>query len=1173
MGLFAQKPEILVQSGHTNRIGALTISSDDKLFATGSIDNTIRIWDVDNGKLLDWYKNSDNVNSLAFYPGDQYLISADYGLKESPLKVWKIGNGAFSPMSFYGGAMDLQLSNSGKYLVSGSSRGKAAFWNMETTEGLWYYDTQTDASIKSLAFSDDEMLVTGGTGGFSVQNQIYTWSTDSNHLVSSVEFESSIVNVVYISEQEVLVEELAWGNTNKVYKVNIKSGKKDFLMDMSSIVVYRDKSHLVGQTAGKTISIVDIHSGNLVRNLEIKEGFVDKMALTTDNQKLILVGRNIEAIDPVTGESFYYIEGDRWIEGMSFAPSGNRLAFSGDDDEIIFWDVREGDVDIWKGHDDYVTDLFFDQQGNYLASASRDTTVIVWNPDGTIKQRFKFYGNEFHTVSMNPSADWLTVSEGDTVYSIAVEEGYLEAKSSFLNVPAEKVIYSPNNKDIGYLISNYLLVWDAIKEDYRVQLSIGTTGFEDIAFSGDGRYVAAGGYNDSLIVWDLDSNKMQFLDIQEDDHVISLSIDPTSLTMAAGYDNGVIRIFNIITGKKLAEFKEHGGLVNKLSFRDDGAVLASSSWDGQLILWNMETLEKLAELYAFEDGTWAVIDDAGRYDASNGGNIPHLHFVANGEVISLDQLKERFYEPGLLQKLLGYRSEPLRDVSKLSKVMLYPIIDLSLEENKLTVEMEERNGGIGRVQLFVNDKEVEQDVSADLLPGEDSLHYSMTIDLSGYSRFFDAQQTDKVSIVAFNEEGYLSSPRTGISYHYVPEMVEQKEDQATGNAFTALLKPKLYGIVIGTADYRGNSLDLKFADKDARDFSSALEQVGNVMFGNEFVKVETLFTGSIDHAPTKTNIQQAFEEIAGKATSKDVLVVYMSGHGMNYQSGSNNQFHYLTMDMESGNIDDEVVRRNYTVSTEELSEWIASIPVQKQVLILDACSSGQAIEDILVTQKSVTSGQVRALERLKDRTGMFVLTGSASDKVSFEASRFGQSLLTYSLLSGMKGQALRDGAFVDVLNLFEHSVDQVPELAEYIGGIQKPILAVPYGGNSFDIGLVDESVHIELATIKPVFIRSNFQDEMEFADVLGLSDKIDELFRTMASRAKSNGIIFVDVNKYPDAYSIKGRYTQEGEMVKVSARVFKSKQLVGSFEVEGSNDDVDGLTDLIITHAKGLISE
>jgi len=842
--------------------------------------------------------------------------------------------------------------------------------------------------------------------------------------------------------------------------------------------------------------------------------------------------------------------------------------------QIIFWDVKEGDVDILKGHDGYVMDLFFDNDGNYLASSSKDSTVIIWNSNGTIKQHFKFNNNDFNAISMNPSADWLAVSEGDTVYSVAIEEGYLGDKWSLGDFMAPgNLVYSPNNREIGYTIGNYVLVWDVFEEAYSLEMKTGSASLEDMVFSGDGRYVAAGGYDDSLIVWDLDSNRMKFVDVREGEYVTSLSMDPNSLTLAAGYDNGTVRVYDIEGELLLKEFHEHGGIVNNLSFRDDGAILASSSWDGQLVLWDMRKMEKLAELYAFVDGSWAVIDDAGRYDASNGGNIPHLHFVADGEIISLDQLKERFYEPGLLQKLLGYRSEPLRDVSKLSKVMLYPVIDLSLEENELTIEMEERNGGIGRVQLFVNDKEVEKDISTDLISKDDNGHYSMVIDLSDYSRFFDAQQADKVSIVAFNKEGYLSSPRKGISYYYVPDMVEEKEDQATGNAFTAMLKPKLYGIVIGTADYRGDALDLKFADKDARDFSSALEQVGNVMFGNEFVKVETLFTGSDDHAPTKTRIQQAFEEIAGKATSKDVLVVYMSGHGMNYQSGSNNQFHYLTMDMESGNIDDEVVRMNYTVSTEELSVWIASIPVQKQVLILDACASGQVIEDILVAQKSVTSGQVRALERLKDRTGMFVLTGSASDKVSFEASRFGQSLLTYSLLSGMKGQALRDGAFVDVLNLFEHSVEQVPELAEYIGGIQKPILAVPYGGNSFDIGLVDESVHIELATIKPVFIRSNFQDELEFADVLGLSDKIDELFRTTSSRAKSNGILFVDVNKYPDAYSIKGRYTQDGEMVKVSGRVFKSKELVGLFEVEGSNDDLDGLTDLIITHAKRLVSE
>lgn len=44
---------------------------------------------------------------------------------------------------------------------------------------------------------------------------------------------------------------------------------------------------------------------------------------------------------------------------------------------------------------------------------------------------------------------------------------------------------------------------------------------------------------------------------------------------------------------------------------------------------------------------------------------------------------------------------------------------------------------------------------------------------------------------------------------------------------------------------------------------------------------------------------------------------------------------------------------------------------------------------------------------MKDRTGTHVITGCAADAVSYEASRFGQGLLTYSLLEGMKGASLR----------------------------------------------------------------------------------------------------------------------------------------------------------------------
>ena len=91
------------------------------------------------------------------------------------------------------------------------------------------------------------------------------------------------------------------------------------------------------------------------------------------------------------------------------------------------------------------------------------------------------------------------------------------------------------------------------------------------------------------------------------------------------------------------------------------------------------------------------------------------------------------------------------------------------------------------------------------------------------------------------------------------------------------------------------------------------------------------------------------------------------------------------------------------------------MPALKQVLIIDACASGRVVEN-LMAQKDISSSTIRALERMKDRTGMHIITGCTADAVSYEASRFGQGLLTYSLLEGIKGTALRNDRFVDIID-------------------------------------------------------------------------------------------------------------------------------------------------------------
>src|SRR5205823_7095414 len=134
----------------------------------------------------------------------------------------------------------------------------------------------------------------------------------------------------------------------------------------------------------------------------------------------------------------------------------------------------------------------------------------------------------------------------------------------------------------------------------------------------------------------------------------------------------------------------------------------------------------------------------------------------------------------------------------------------------------------------------------------------------------------------------------------------------------------------------------------------------------------------------------------------------------------------------------------YAVTSTELTEWIKQIPALKQVMILDTCAAGAAAKK-LTEQRNVTGDQIRAIERLRDRTGFHVLMGCAADKVSYEATQYAQGLLTYSLLESMKGAALRDDEFVDISKLFQYAADRVPQLAQHIGGIQKPMIFAPRG--------------------------------------------------------------------------------------------------------------------------------
>jgi len=104
--------------------------------------------------------------------------------------------------------------------------------------------------------------------------------------------------------------------------------------------------------------------------------------------------------------------------------------------------------------------------------------------------------------------------------------------------------------------------------------------------------------------------------------------------------------------------------------------------------------------------------------------------------------------------------------------------------------------------------------------------------------------------------------------------------------------------------------------------------------------------------------------------------------------------------------------------------------------------------------------------------------GSAADRVSYEANRYGQGLLTYSLLLGMRGEALDEAGRLDVSRWFRMAQLKVPDFAAGIGGIQQPVISSP-GGQSFPIAMFtsEDRERVPLAAIKPQLLRALVLDE------------------------------------------------------------------------------------------------
>jgi WD40 repeat protein len=448
-----------------------------------------------------------------------------------------------------------------------------------------------------------------------------------------------------------------------------------------------DGTRLAMGSQGGIAQVWDAQTGEPVGKVMRQDGSMQVVVFSPDGQSVAIASQGLGtslgvtriwdyASGQVVGPTFRHPNGNAWT--VAFSPSGSILATGSDDGTARLWDIATGTlVAPPMRHDGFVFQIQFSPDGRLLATASQDGTVGLWSAvtGEPVLQPLPHSGGVSHVAFSTDSRllaageDNGTVSIWDmgTITRLAAPLPHQGAVHGLDFGPGGDLLISSAEDGMArfwaipdrmepaktYPEAGWAFAFDSsgarlavayADETIRIhhphsQQSVGPALTSDgvvseMAFSPDGRLLAAGSLNGSvqmwradtgvpygdplvhgepmpgisfgvafspdgsrlasvaadgtLKLWDVHTHTLAVPTMQQPGRVDALAFNPDGETIATGASGGVT-FWNVSDGTRLTSpFSYHGWVFN-LAFSPDGTLLATASSDSHVRLWDMES--------------------------------------------------------------------------------------------------------------------------------------------------------------------------------------------------------------------------------------------------------------------------------------------------------------------------------------------------------------------------------------------------------------------------------------------------------------------------------------------------------------------------------------------------------------------------------------------------------
>lgn len=424
-----------------------------------------------------------------------------------------------------------------------------------------------------------------------------------------------------------------------------------------------------------TVRVWDWRKGKELHRLEGHEGWVFHVAVAADGKAIASASRDgtVRVWDPATGKETARLRGHKEdVHYVAFTPDGKALVSGAYDGTIRVWDrakqaetckfvattpnthfttllAPDGKV-VLAGTNDGAGREWDVSTGKEVRSRPSGSTRFAVAPDGktvttagaTVEQWDLATGKHLRQLPATPAGTVAALSPDGRTFAVRGPDG----KTSLWDVaggkelrklkqpfPAECLVFSPDGKMLG-----------AMSAACEVRLYDVTTGVETLAlrpdpgargalscrlaFSPDGSLLAAAarGRNpddfqqpgvSTVSLWETATGKMLCRSLRPDwgvgpGEVQGLAVSPDGQLLATAGDGGVLRLWEVATGKEVTKPMRHEGQILSVTFLGSGRFIASAGSDKAVRIWDVSSGEEVRCLRGHESRVESLALGPGR---------------------------------------------------------------------------------------------------------------------------------------------------------------------------------------------------------------------------------------------------------------------------------------------------------------------------------------------------------------------------------------------------------------------------------------------------------------------------------------------------------------------------------------------------------------------------------